>query len=69
MGQNVGMLTGMRLVLSHCKMVSSVFCLFNLTEFISQAQCILINITVNMPELAKRLVFVCSPEPGLNLVT
>ncbi len=35
--------------------------------FISQGQYILINISVNMPELAERLVFICSPWPDVKL--
>ena len=43
-------------------MVSIYFILF----FLLQGQCILINISVNIPELAKRLFFFCSPYTDLK---
>lgn len=39
--------------------------LFN--QVISEQQCIIMNMTVNMPESAKRLVFICSTGRGVKL--
>ena len=40
--------------------------LFLFYWFICQGQCILINMSVNMPELAQRLVFICCPWPSVS---
>lgn len=37
-------------------------------HFASQGQCLLMSITSDMPELATRLVFICSPPAGCKVV-
>lgn len=43
--------------------------LFSSIHFISKGQCLLMDVTANMPELDKKLVFLCSLWTGVKFTT
>lgn len=43
--------------------------LFSSIQFISKGQCLLMDITANMPQLDKKLVFLCSLWTGVKFTT